>query len=67
MPSPICLDELPAHMRRLADDMTAVGAAIRHFGGEGPFGEYGGLIETQSAPILRALADELDKRRGGRA
>lgn len=46
------LDELPAHMRALANDMQRVGAAI---------------LEGQSAPILRALAAEMEKRRGGRA
>lgn len=61
------LDELPAHMRALANDMRRVGAAIRYFGGVGPFAEYGDMLEGQSAPILRALAAEMEKRRGGRA
>ncbi len=62
----IDLDELPSHMRALAEDMTRVGAAIRYFGGFGPFAEYGDLLESQSAPMMRALADQLDKMRGVR-
>lgn len=60
----IPLDELPAHMRALAEDMIRVGAAIRYFGGFGPFAEYGDMLETQSAPIMLALAAEMDKMRG---
>lgn len=60
----IPLDELPAHMRKLAEDMRHVGAAIRYFGGFDPFAEYGDMLELQSAPILLALAAEMDKRRG---
>ena len=59
------LDELPAHMRALAADMIRVGAAIRYFGGFGPFAEYGDMLESQSAPILKALAVEIEKRHGG--
>lgn len=58
------LDELTAHMRKLADDMGVVGAAIRYYGGFGPFAEYGDMLESQSAVILRALAVEMDKMRG---
>ena len=60
------LDELPAHMRALAEDMIRVGAAIRYFGGFGPFAEYGDLLESQSAPMMLALAAQLDKMRGVR-
>jgi hypothetical protein len=60
------LDELPAHMRALADDMVRVGAAIRYFGGFGPFAEYGDMLELQSAPILLALAAKMDEQRGVR-
>ena len=60
------LDELPAYMRALAEDMIRVGAAIRYFGGFGPFAEYGDLLESQSAPMMLALAAQLDKMRGVR-
>lgn len=60
------LDELPAHMRALAADMIRVGAAIRYFGGYGPFAEYGDMLESQSAPILKALATQMDDMRGVR-
>lgn len=60
----IPLDELPSHMRKLAEDMQTVGAAIRYFGGFGPFAEYGDMLETQSAPILLALARQMDEMRG---
>jgi len=60
------LDELPAHMRALAAEMIRVGAAIRYFGGFGPFAEYGGMLESQSAPILKALAAKMDDMRGVR-
>lgn len=58
------LDELPAHMRALAEGMIRVGAAIRYYGGFGPFAEYGDLLELerQSAPMMLALAAQLDKR-----
>lgn len=58
------LDELPAYMRALADDMQKVGAAIRYFGGFGPFAEFGDLLESQSAPMMLVLADHMDKMRG---
>jgi hypothetical protein len=63
----IPLDELPARMRMLADDMARVGAAVRYFGGFGPFAEWGGMLETQSAPMCRELAAALERMRGGRA
>jgi len=65
--APIPLHELPARMRMLADDMAAVGAAIRYFGGFGPFADYGGMLETQSAPVARDLAGVLESMQGGRA
>ncbi len=58
------LDELPAHMRKLAADMQRVGAAIRYFGGFGAFAEYGDLLESQSAPMLLVLAETMDQQRG---
>lgn len=61
------LDELPSHMRALAAEMVNVGAAIRYFGGFGPFAEYGDMLERQSAPILLALAAEIEKRHGRQA
>ena len=60
----IPLDELPAHMRKLAEDMQHVGAAIRYFGGFGAFAEYGEMLELQSAPILRDLASKMDEMSG---
>ena len=59
------LDELPAHMRKLAEDMEHVGAAIRYFGGFGPFAEYGDMLEVQSAPMLRELAGAMERMRTG--
>lgn len=67
MSSRIELDELPARMRMLAADMEAVGAAIRYFGGFGPFGEWGALLQQQSAPMCRALAEAIESMQGGRA
>ena len=58
------LDELPAHMRKLAADMQRVGAAIRYFGGFGAFAEYGELLELQSAPILIETAAMMERMRG---
>lgn len=54
-------------MRMLANDMAAVGAAIRYFGGFGAFAEYGDMLETQSAPVARDLAGVLEGMQGGRA
>lgn len=67
MNTPIPLDELPAHMRKLAEDMAVVGAAVRYYGGFGPFAEYGDMLETQSAPMCRELATALERMRGARA
>ncbi len=63
----INLDELPARLRMLAEDMTAVGAAISYYGGFGPFGEWGALLQDQSAPMCREIATALEGMRGGRA
>lgn len=60
----ISLEDLPSHMRALAENMERVGAAIRYFGGFGPFAEYGGMLESQSAPMLRELATAMEKQRG---
>ena len=62
--TPIPLHELPARMRLLANDMAAVGAAIRYFGA---FAEYGDMLETQSAMVARDLAGVLESMQGGRA
>jgi hypothetical protein len=67
MTDPIPLDELPARMRMLAADMAAVGAAIRYYGGFGPFAAYGDMLEVQSAPMCRELAGAMEVMRGGRA
>lgn len=63
----ITLDELPARMRMLAEEMVTVGAAIRYHGGFGPFSEWGDMLETQSAPMCRELAAAIEGMRGGRA
>ena len=64
---PIPFDELPGRMRLLAEDMAAVGAAIRYFGGFGPFSEWGNHLEGYSAPLCRELASAMERMRGGRA
>lgn len=61
------LDELPARMRMLAEDMAAVGAAVSYYGGFGPFGEWGAMLQQQSAPICRELAAAIERMQGGRA
>lgn len=63
----VTLDELPARMRMLADELATVGAAIRYHGGFGPFSEWGDMLETQSAPMCRELAAAIEGVRGGRA
>ncbi|GAB3305697.1 hypothetical protein [Luteimonas notoginsengisoli] len=63
----IDLDELPARMRMLADDMAAVGAAVSYYGGFGPFGEWGALVQEQSAPMCRELARAIERMQGGSA
>lgn len=67
MTTPIALDDLPARMRLVAEEMAAVGAAIRYYGGFGPFSEWGDMLETQSAPMMRELAAAMEGMRGGRA
>lgn len=61
------LHELPARMRMLAKELEQVGAAVRYYGGFGPFGEWGSLLEGQTAPMCRELAAVLEKMQGGRA
>ena len=63
----IDLDELPARLRMLADDMRAVGAACSYYGGFGPFGEWGAMLQQQSAPMFVELAAAMEQMRGGRA
>lgn len=65
--APITLDELPARLRMLGADMSAVGAAVSYYGGFGPFAERGALLQQQSAPMCRELAEILESMRGGRA
>ena len=60
----ISLEDLPSHMRALADEMGRIGAAIRYYGGFGTFAEYGDMLEVQSAPLLRVLALQMEKMRG---
>ncbi len=67
MTTRIELDDLPARLRMLADDMASVGAAVSHYGGFGPFGEWGVLLQQQSAPMCRELATAMERMRGGRA
>lgn len=67
MTARIELDDLPARMRMLADEMQIVGAAIAYYGGFGPFGEWGVLLQQQSAPMCRELATAMERMRGGRA
>lgn len=67
MTTAIPLDELPARMRMLAEQMEQVGAAIAYYGGFGPFGEWGVMLHDQSAPMTRELATEMERMRGGRA
>lgn len=67
MTSRIELYELPARMRMLAEDMTAVGSAISYYGGFGPFAEWGALLQEQSAPMCREIAEALERMQGARA
>ncbi len=67
MTEQIELDELPARLRMLADDMRAVGAACSYYGGFGPFGEWGAMLEQTSAPMCAELATAMEQMRGGRA
>lgn len=60
----IALADLSTELRLLSIQMQRVGVAIRYFGGFGPFGEYGALLEEQSAPMAAALAAEMERMRG---
>lgn len=66
MTSRIELYELPARMWMLAEDMTAVGAAISYYCGFGPFAEWGALLQEQSAPMCREIAEALERIQGAR-
>jgi hypothetical protein len=66
-PDRIELQDLPARLRILAAEMEAVGAAVSYYGGFGPFGEWGNLLQDQSAPMCRTLAAALESMQGGRA
>lgn len=61
------LADLPNEMIDLAERMARVGAAIRYYGGFGPFAEWGDMLETQSAPMCRRVGQELAKMRGANA
>ena len=63
--SRIELHDLPARMRMLATDLEQVGAAISYFGGFGPFGEWGRLLTEQTAPMMREIAEHLQKMQVG--
>ena len=65
--SRIELHDLPARMRMLATELEQVGAAIAYFGGFGPFGEYGAMLTEQTAPLMRDLAEALQRMQGGTA
>jgi hypothetical protein len=54
-------------MRMLATELEQVGAAVSYFGGFGPFGEWGRLLTEQTAPMMRLIADELQRMQGGTA
>lgn len=58
------LDELSAELRALAERMARVGAALRYYGGFGPFAEYGATLQEDSAPLCRELAVVLERMRG---
>ena len=67
MSEPIPLDELPARMRMAAEELAQIGAAIRYYGGFGPFAEWGDLLESQTSPMMTVLAKTIESMRGGRA
>lgn len=58
------LADLSAELRELAERMARVGAAVRYYGGFGPFAEYGAMLETESAPLARQLAVTLERMHG---
>lgn len=64
--SRIELHDLPARMRMLATELEQVGSAIAYFGWFGPIGDYGNAIGN-SAPMMRLIADELQRMQGGTA
>ena len=61
------LDELPARMRMAAEDLAKIGAAIRYYGGFGPFAEWGDLLESQTVPMMFELSVVLESMIGSRA
>lgn len=61
------LDELPARMRLASEELARIGAAIRHYGGSGPFGEWGDMLETQTVPMMVELSSVLESMIGSRA
>ena len=63
----VAVEQEPARLRMLAYDMAAVGAAVRYYGGFGPFAAWGSLLEEQSAPMCLDIAANLERMRGGRA
>lgn len=65
--SRIELHDLPSRMRMLANELEQVGSAMAYFGGFGPFGEYGSMLTAQTAPLMRDLAEALQRTQGGTA
>jgi len=63
--SRIELHDLPARMRLLSVELEQVGAAVSYFGGFGPFGEWGRLLTEHTAPMMREIADALQRMQVG--
>jgi len=61
------LDELPARMRLASEELARIGAAIRYYGGFGPFSEWGDMLETQTVPMMVELSSVLESMIGSRA
>lgn len=61
------LDELPARMRLASEELARIGAAIRYYGGFGPFAEWGDMLETQTVPMMVELSSVLESMIGSRA
>lgn len=63
----INLDELPARMRVLAEQMDEVGASIIHHSEQGLFAYYGTSLRKDNAPLCREMAEHLQGLLGGSA
>lgn len=52
--------DIPERLRALADEIEAMGEAVRHFGGFGAIVTWGRVLELDTAPLCRHIAEMVE-------